>query len=234
MSKEQTASQVIRRKWKVFFSLLNPPYLYHNLHGLCCLLSFRFTTWMSALIPSSPYINPLCDLIHIKGKLLYSEVSAAGLLGWACFNSQLSVGEPLHFDLTNMHLRCLHISWKYFCRDYPTVLFCSWSTSHQFSVFDCIHYKHLLFRLLLLSTYLTFHVDLWQCKWFQPLVSVCSLCLLVFFMKVLSSILSNSSAIDTYIKFADDKSRECAERILISTSFLYLYPVPYKMSHTQH
>lgn len=33
-------------------------------------------------------------------------------------------------------------------------------------------------------------------------------------MKVLSSILFISSAIDTYIKFADDNSRECAERII--------------------
>lgn len=33
-------------------------------------------------------------------------------------------------------------------------------------------------------------------------------------MMVLSSIFSNSFAIDTYIKFADDKSRECAERII--------------------
>lgn len=85
---------------------------------------------------------------------------------------------------------------------------------HQFSVFDCIHCKRLVLRPLLLSTDLTFYVDLWRCKGFQPLVSVCSLCLLVFFMKVLSSVLSNSSANDTYIKFADDKSRECAERII--------------------
>lgn len=81
-------------------------------------------------------------------------------------------------------------------------------------MFDCIHCKHLVFRPLLLSTDLTFYVDLWRCKGFQPLVSVCSLCLLVFFMKVLPSVLSNSSANDTYIKFADDKSRECAERII--------------------
>lgn len=32
---------------------------------------------------------------------------------------------------------------------------------------------------LFLFTYLTFHVDLWQCKWFQALLSVYSLCLLI-------------------------------------------------------
>lgn len=49
-----------------------------------------------------------------------------------------------------------------------------------------------------------------------------------------SFLLSISSAIDTYIKFAGDKSRECAGRILISTLFLCLYPISYKMSHVQH
>lgn len=53
-----------------------------------------------------------------------------------------------------------------------------WKYLHQYFVFNCMHFKH-CFQPLFLFTYLTFHVDLWQCKWFQALLSVCSLCLLI-------------------------------------------------------
>lgn len=144
-----------------------------------------------------PLTLVLCHLVHIKGRLFYSQVHAVGLLGWEYLNSQLSFGELLHFDLIKMHLRCTHISWKYFCRDYLAISFHS-KYLHHFSVSDCIYYK-LVFSPLPLSSYYL-HVDLWWYKWFQPLLSVCSLCLLVFFIKVLSSVLSWVSATDTYIK----------------------------------
>lgn len=49
-----------------------------------------------------------------------------------------------------MHLRCTHISWKYFCRDYLAILFHSESTS---TIFLCLTVSttSFLFSILCLS-----------------------------------------------------------------------------------
>lgn len=107
-----------------------------------------------------------------------------------------------HISLENICAEIIPLF--HFTLEVPPPVLCVWLYPLQASCFQTSASLHLL----------TFLVDLWLCKWFQPLVSVCSLCLLVFFMKIVTSILSNSSAVDTYIKFADDKSRECAKRII--------------------
>lgn len=93
-----------------------------------------------------------------------------------CLSSQLTFGEPLPFGLSTVYLRYTvsHLSWIYFCKGYHIMIFHSFTSA--FSVFDCIYYKRLVFRLPLLSAYLSFCTHLGLCQWFQPHVSVCSLC----------------------------------------------------------
>lgn len=166
-------AKLAEENWRCFCSLPNLPCLYHNSHDFSCPLSLWFNTWMSVLITSSPYIV----LYVIKSTSQAGcSTQASVLLGILTVSTPSSV----LMDLSTLGLK---ICTSHARISLENIIFLQRLSCHVISlevplpvaVFDGIHYKHLGFGSLLLSTYLTFHIDLWQCKWFQPLISICSL-----------------------------------------------------------